>query len=227
VFDPAANTWEQLDDVPAVVNYGSAITPDAEGRVWAFGIQGINRFDPQAGSWQTVATPRRWPNGIDGALLLDDGSIALLFTGAGGIHRYDPQSGGLTLLAQLRVARYNARLVELPGGTFAVAGGYPAGACAVAEEPPEHAPAPHYELIDTFSTATGTWQAVAPAEWPIVRPVPVVVNGVLYLIGLEEQWNSSGSDPFRERAELVVAQFTPATPAGAGPWLPGPGGCGG
>jgi hypothetical protein len=229
VFDPATRAWASRKPVPFRVADGAAVVSDGDGLLWAFS-EGIHRYDEATDAWTAVSTPSTWAHGVDATTLQHDGSLALLFPGAGGIWRYDTGIGAASLIVQPRVGHYNARVAALDDGTLVVAGGYLAGSCTALEAPPPVPPSPKYGLIDAYSTATGGWLSIPPLRLRlrIADPVPVVVGGVLYVIGLEERWNSSGSDPFMEQADLVIARFTPPDATGDGHTAAPPaGGCGG
>ncbi|HEX6474960.1 MAG TPA: kelch repeat-containing protein [Candidatus Limnocylindria bacterium] len=225
-FDPATGAWEELATVPRTIGYGSGLAADTQGRIWTFGWDGVSSYDIDNANW-TALEPLADIGNVDYASLMVDGRIAVLSAGAGGLHVFDPSAGGLATIGAPRVARYNATVAEIGPDRFVVAGGYLAGGCIVADPPPEDIPAsPHYGLYDVVDTTTGAWQSLAPLELGF-ESNPLVIDGDLYAIGLDAEYDSSGSDPVLVKAELVVARYTPAEASGGSAADPGAGGCGG
>ena len=54
-----------------------------------------------------------------------------------------------------------------------------------------------------------------------------MIDGDVYAIGLDAQYDNSKSDPVLLKAELVVARYTPASANEGHSSEPGNGGCGG
>jgi len=225
-LDPATGAWQQLATVPRTIGYGSGLAADTHGRIWTFGWDGVSSYDTSKDRW-TPVEPLADVGGVDSASLTLDGRIAVLSSGAGGLHLFDPTASGLAAIGAPRVARYNATLSEIGPDRFLIAGGYLAGPCIVADPPPEGIPAsPHYGLFDVLDASTGEWQSLAPLELGLTSN-PLVIDGDLYAIGLDAEYDNSASDPFLVKAELVVARYTPAVAKGGSTAEPGEGGCGG
>jgi hypothetical protein len=230
VYDPATNSWAQAQAAPGLIAWGSSVIGDANGWVWAFGSSGILAYDPDRDTWEVKPIPTPWPQSVDGAAPLDGGDVVLLGGGAFGLWRYDLNDGAWSQLGSPRVARYNALMVALPDGRLAVAGGYLAGSCIVAgDPPPQHEPAPSYDLVDVFDPESGAWQALPPLALELDSSAPIVIDGHLYVVGLEMTWDRGGSDPHLSHAEVVLARYAPprATNGEATTASAGQGGCGG
>lgn len=224
-YDPVASEWEQLVTVPRTIAYGSGLAADPEGRIWTFGRDGAGSYDINSATW-TDHGPLGEIEGVDSSTLTTDGRIAVLSSGAGGLHLFDPAARLVVTIGQPRVARNNASVAELGPGRFVVAGGYLAGGCIVADPPPDIPESPHYELFDVLDASTGEWHSLAPLEVGFASH-PLVIDGQLYAIGLDAEYDNGGSDPVLVKAELVVARYTPADGSAGSAAEPGEGGCGG
>lgn len=230
VYDPSTNAWTIAQSAPELIEWGSSAIGDANGRIWAFGNFGIMAYDSSQDRWEDSPIPAPWPISIDGATQLGGGDVALLAGGAFGLWHYGLDDGAWTQLSSPRIARYNSSMVAMPDGRLTVTGGYLAGSCYQSgDPPPEHAPAPSYDLVDVFDPDTGEWQALPPLPLELDSSAPIVIDGHLYLVGLEQTWETGGSDPYLSHADVVLARYVPppvidgeATSASAGE-----GGCGG
>ena len=241
VYDPEANAWTEASGPPLLLAYGSAVI-GMDGQLLAFNDAGTFVYDIAADAWDERSTgdpvidrncfdPSMTRCDSDAAAHLDDGAVAVLGSGASGLWRFDLDDLTWRRLGSPRVAYYNAGMAALPDGRLVVTGGYLAGSCAAPEPPwPEHEKAPKYGLVDAFDPLSGTWEALPPLPLELESTAPIVVDGQLYIVGLDRVVNRTGSESSLVRADVVVARYAPPASdvtAGRSPNLFGKGGCGG
>ncbi|MGH7536046.1 MAG: Kelch repeat-containing protein, partial [Gemmatimonadales bacterium] len=134
VYDPMANTWTPLPDMPANRDHFHAAVVGNKFYVTAGRDTAINAtvastitFDFTAGTWQTGLAPIPTPRGGFGAAVL--GTEILVIGGEGGgntysnVEAYDTATNTWRTLAPMPTARHGIQAAECNGGVYIAAGG--------------------------------------------------------------------------------------------------------
>lgn len=212
-YDPAADAWETLPDLPRPVNHPGVVA--AEDRVWVVGGFGplglrlrgfmfarwdplteVSVYDPRTRTW-SEAPPLPAPRGAGGVAVADG---AIWYCGgidegrglSADLFRFDLAERRWERRAPMPTARDHLRLEAVGGSLFALSG---------RRDDLRH----NLAVVERYDVATDTWTRAA--DIPLARGGfgSVVHDGAIWTFGGEEVWTCSDAveryDPAADRWE--------------------------
>lgn len=197
VYDPAADTWNAIADMPSTRAAGSAVTIDD--KIFVVGGTGTGSrdvwvYDPATDTWDTsrtgklpVETEHVPAVTLDGKIYVIGGRWNNISTPA--VQVYDVQNDTWERKADIPVSRSALSLAVLDGKIHAVGGEELSNKCT-------------YALHEEYDPATDTWTELADMPTGRHAMFSGVVNNRWYLIG-----GSSEAGSNTERALTGVVEI--------------------
>lgn len=198
-YDPAANHWRRLADMPAPRQHPMATAYG--GRVYLFGgAATVANWVPTHTAWAYSPATNTWtsvapmPEGRMAGAAVTLGDYLYVVGGVGGsqaLLRYDPQANSWTSLASLHQKREHTAAVVLGGKIYAIDGRW--------------AGLGDFTSVEVYDPDTNTWTMTTPTHVAHGGFSAAVIDGQIVVAGGEV----SGAYP--PRALNVVEVYNPQT----------------
>ncbi len=201
-YDPVANTWSFVSDMPHFRTAPAAAVSDATGsdRLYVIGgldltdfplaqyaVAGIDEYDPATDSWQTVGLSlpddgRTWGAcavTVDGTVYVMGGADASFASASSRLAAYDPSGDSFTTLASMPEGRSDGVCAAADGVIYYL-GGYTSGSWGGV---------PSAQVL-AYDIAANSWRTAAtPMPVPRVNAAAVADGAGILVVG---GWDGSG-----------------------------------